>query len=44
MLNNDLSKSIRYKVLAENTADKRGNPLSLNSIATFVSFVVRNSG
>jgi hypothetical protein len=44
MLNNDSKKSVRHRLLAENTADKRENPLSLKSFVTFVPFVVRKSG
>jgi hypothetical protein len=41
MLNEDRKRSLRHRLLAEDTADKGANPLSLNS---FVPFVVRNSG
>jgi hypothetical protein len=43
MLSHDRKRSVRHRLLAENTADKRGNPLSLKSIVILVPFVVRNS-
>jgi hypothetical protein len=44
MINNDRKRIVRHKLLPQNTADKRENPLSLKSFVTFVPFVVRNSG
>ena len=41
MLSNDRKRMVRHRLLAENTADKRGNFFSFNS---FVTFVVRNVG
>jgi hypothetical protein len=41
MLNNDRKRIVKYSLLPELTADKRGNPLPVKS---FVSFVVRNLG
>jgi hypothetical protein len=41
MLSKERKKILRHRLLAENTAGKRGNPLSLKS---FVTFVVRGSG
>jgi hypothetical protein len=40
MFNSDCNRSVNHRQLAENTAYKRGNSLSLKS---FVTFVVRNS-
>jgi hypothetical protein len=44
MVSNDRNRIVTHRLLDENTADKRGNPLSLKSFVTFVPFVVRNSG
>jgi hypothetical protein len=44
MLSEDRKRSVRHRLLAENRADKGGDPLSLNSFVTFAPFVVRNSG
>jgi len=44
MLSHDRKRSVMHRLLPENTADKRGNSLTLKSFVTFVPFVVRNSG
>ena len=43
MLNNDRKSIVKHRLLPENTADIRGDPLSMKSFVTFVPFVVRNS-
>jgi len=43
MLRNDRKRSVRHRLLPENTADKWPNPLAFRSLVTFVPLVMRNS-